>query len=189
MQTTFRDDAISKHKTLLKLTCLWAILSTLAVLVLTMTCFYAISHRETHWLPVCTGLEFSVGEKAYSASYLRQMTEKVADLRLTDNPETIEARYTTLLHLINPAHQTAFKKVLDQEIETIQKKNISSVFYSESIAVDVQHHQAQISGLLYRTSHGLQLKPKHKTYQLQFMFKNGLLSLQSIKEIHDARNT
>ena len=188
MQTTYRNDAIAKHRVLLKFTFLWALLSTFAVIVFALTSFYAMTHRQIHWLPVCTGLEFSVGEKSYSASYLKQMTEKAADLRLTYNPDTIEARYTTLLHLIHHTHQTSFKKILDEEIETVQKKNISSVFYTESIAVDIQHHQAQIAGLLYRSSHGLQLKPKHKTYQLQFVFSKGLLSLQSIKEIHDAKH-
>jgi len=188
MQTNYRDNAIAKNRLLLKLTLLWAVSSTLAVIVLAFTCFYAINHRQTHWLPVCTGLEFSIGDSAYTPAYLKQMTEKVADLRLTYNPETIDARYATLLHLISNDNKTSFKKVLDQEITTVQAKNISSVFYSEKIAVDVQHHQGQIVGLLYRTSHGLQLKPKHKTYQMQFRFKNGLLELQSVKEISNAKH-
>ena len=188
MQTNYRDNAIAKNRLLFKLTLLWALSSTLGVIVLAITCFYAITHRQVHWLPICTGLEFSIGDSAYSPAYLKQMTEKVADLRLTYNPETIDARYTTLIHLIPNKNQTAFKKVLDQEIDTVHKKNISSVFYSDRMAVDVQHQQGQIAGLLYRTSHGIPLKPKHKTYQLQFVFKNGLLELQSLKEIDDAQH-
>lgn len=114
------------------------------------------------------------------------MTQKVADLRLTYNPETIDARYAMLIHLIPANHQEAFKKLLDVESKTVHDKNVSSVFYSEKVAVDVTQHQGQIEGLLYRTSHGLQLTPQRKTYRLQFSFNNGLLSLASIQEIHDA---
>ena len=186
MQTSFRDHAIAKNRLLFKLTLLWAIATTFAVIALSILCFYAMSHRQVHWLPICTEHEFSIGESTYSPSYLKQMTEKVADLRLTYNPETIDARYAMLIHLLPANYQESFKKLLDTEITTVHEKNISSVFYAEKVAIDVAHHQGQISGLLYRTSHGLQLNPKQKTYQIQFSFKRGLLALNSIKEVSDA---
>lgn len=186
MNTSYRDNAIAKNRLLLKLSLAWALSSSSAVLVLAGVCFYSLTHRQVHWLPVCTGAEFSIGQRAYSASYLKEMTEKAADLRLTYNPETIDARYAMLAHLI-PAHiQEAFSRLLDEERKTVHEKNISSVFYSENISVDVAHHQGQIEGLLYRTSHGLQLAPERKVYRLQFSFQNGLLTLSSIQEIHDA---
>ena len=188
MQTTYRDDAIAKNRLLFKFTLLWAMSTTLAVIVLSLLCLYAMKHRQVHWLPICTGLEFSIGDSAYTPAYLKQMTEKVADLRLTYNPETIDARYRTLIHLIPGNTQESYKKLLDREIATVHEKNISSVFYAERLAVDVKTNQGQIAGLLYRTSHGLELKPQHKTYQIQFSFKNGTLGLQSVKELNDAKH-
>ena len=186
MQTNFRDDAIARNRLILKLTLLWALGSTMAVMVLALLCFYVIKHKETHWLPVCTGAELSIGDSAYSPEYLAEMTKKAADLRLTYNPETIDARYRMLSHLMPANHQEAFKQLLDIERQTVITKNMSSVFYAAHVSVDVSHAQGTIEGELVRTSHGLQLKPRHKTYQLQFSFKNGLLGLQSIKEITDA---
>lgn len=186
MNTTYRDNAIAKNRLLLKLTLAWAVSSSATVLVLVGVNFYSLTHRQVHWLPVCTGAEFSIGQRAYSAAYLKEMTEKAADLRLTYNPETIDSRYAMLSHLIKPNVLDAFIRLLDEERRTVHEKNISSVFYSENISVDVAHHQGQIEGLLYRTSHGLQLAPEHKVYRLQFSFQNGLLALSSIQEIHDA---
>lgn len=186
MNTAYRDNALAKNRLLLKLSLAWAVSSSAAVLVLTFICFYALTHRQVHWLPVCTGAEFSIGQRAYSAAYLKEMTEKCADLRLTYNPETIDARYAMLSHLLPANMQEAFSKLLDEERKTVHDKNISSVFYSENVSVDVAHHQGQVAGLLYRTSHGLQLAPERKVYRLQFTFKDGLLSLSSIQEIHDA---
>ena len=187
MQTSWRDNAVAKNRLMLKLTLLWAMSSSVAVVVLAALCYYTVEHRQIHWLPVCTGGEFSIGDSAYSPEYLKKMTEKAADLRLTYNPETIESRNTTLIHLIPANHQEAFKRLLDAERDTVVKKNISSVFYAEHVSVDIKLNQGQIDGLLYRSSHGLQLSPKHKTYNLQFSFNNGLLGLESVKEIKNAK--
>ena len=92
-----------------------------------------------------------------------------------------------MAHLTPANWQESFKKQLDSEIETVKAKNISSVFYAEKIAVDVVRHQGQIEGLLYRTSHGLQIKPQYKSYILQFDFKDGVLWLKSVKEISNEK--
>ncbi|MBA2649867.1 MAG: conjugal transfer protein TraE [Legionella sp.] len=186
MNTSFRDNAITKNRLLLKLTLIWALSSTLAVLILAVFNFYTLFHRQVHWLPLCTGSEFSIGDSDYSPTYLKDMTQKVADLRLTYNSETIDARYTTLSHLIPANYQEAFSKLLDAERKTVHEKNISSVFYADKISVDVAKNEGQIEGYLYRTSHGLQLARQHKVYRMEFSFKNGLLNLLSIQEIINA---
>ena len=61
MQTSFRDNAIGRNRLLFKLTLLWAMSSTLAVIVLACLCFYVVGHQQTHWLPVCTSADFSIG--------------------------------------------------------------------------------------------------------------------------------
>ncbi|HHI9989713.1 TPA: TraE/TraK family type IV conjugative transfer system protein [Legionella pneumophila] len=186
MDTKFRDNAIAKNRLLLKMTLVWAISCTCAVLVLAFLCFYTLTHRQVHWLPLCTGSEFSIGEHDYSASYLHEMTQKAIDLRLTYNPETIDARYATLSHMVGANLQDSFKKILDSERTTVHEKNISSVFYAQKIAVNTAEEQGRVEGLLYRTSHGLQLKPQRKVYLVHFSFHHGLLSLKSILEVADA---
>lgn len=185
MDTRFRDDAIAKNRLALKLTFLWALLSSMSLILVTLLCFYGIKHQNVRWLPLC-GVDFEVGDLAYSPSYLQEMAKKVADLRLTYNPETVASRFNALVHLAPINKQEPLKKVLDQEIKTIIRKNISSVFYSQKISVDIKHHQANIEGELCRLNHGLEMKPEHKTYLLTFTFKDGLLSPDSIKDItHD----
>ena len=188
METTYRDNAILRNQLILKLLLSWALSSTAIALVLVWLCLYAFGHREIHWLPICTDGELAIGEHSYSPSYLKDMTSKAIDLRLTYSPDTLESRYVILEHLVLPTHQEAFKKQLSAEIETVKAKNISSVFYVEKVAVDSKHHQGHVDGTLYRTSHGLQIKPQQKSYVLQFDFKNGVLWLQSIKEVRDAKN-
>ena len=131
---------------------------------------------------------FDVDKSETSVPDLKEMTVKATDLRLTYSPDTVESRYSTLLHLVPANFQESFKQQLDEEIATVKSKNISSVFYAEKVAVDVNHHQGQIEGELYRTSHGLEVNPQHKAYLLQFAFKQGVLSLKSVKEVSHEKN-
>ncbi|RUQ96648.1 TraE/TraK family type IV conjugative transfer system protein [Legionella septentrionalis] len=188
MDTDYRDNAIVRSQLLLKMTLVWALSSSLAVVVLSFLCLYAFKHKQVHWLPVCGVSEFNLSESNYSPSYLKEMAIKVINLRLTYNPETVDSRFMSLIHLIPASRQEAFKKILDAEREAVQEKNISSVFYEEEIAADTALQQVKINGFLYRTSHGLQVKPQYKTYLLTFSFKDGVLWPESVKEIENAKN-
>lgn len=185
MDTSFRDNAIERCQLLLKMALAWALSMSIVVIILSGLSFYAFKHKQVHWLPVCTASAFSLGETAYSPSYLKEMSKKVMDLRMTYNPETVASRFVSLLHLIPVERQEDFKKILDEEVKTVQNKNISSVFYEEVIAVDSKLHTAKVKGYLHRTRAGLQIKPQYKLYQIQFAFKDGMLWPRSIQEIQD----
>lgn len=184
MDVKFRDDAVSKNRLVLRITFIWALISSVSLLIVSIISLYGFKHQKTHWLPVCSTTDFSIGETDYSPAYLKEMAKKITDLRLTYNPETIESRYTTLIHLTPAAFQENVNKRLMNEIEAVKKKNISSVFYSDKISVDTKHHLAIISGFLHRTSHGLALSPVYKGYEIQFAFNGGELSPLSISEVN-----
>lgn len=188
MITTYRDNAVLKSRLLLNMALIWAGSASIAVVILSALCFYAIKHKQTHWLPVCASSGFDISESDYSPSYIKEMAKKVIMLRLTYNPETVESRFTTLAHLIPADRQESFKKILDLEAKTVKEKNISSVFYEDEIAVDLNKGQVKVKGYLNRTSHGLQIKPKYKQYRLQFSFSNGVMWPESVKEINDEKN-
>lgn len=183
MDTKFRDDAISRSRLAFRVTLVWAILSSASLLVVSIMSFHLYQSKPVRWLPVCGMNEFSLSTNAYSPSYLRQMAKKVADLRLTYNPETIESRYSTLVKIAEPSAQEALSKLISAEIEVIKKKNISSVFYPEKVKIDTAHHVAQVEGSLQRSTRGLLIKPVYKAYQINFSFHEGELSLVAIKEM------
>lgn len=188
MEIKFRDDAISKNRLALRITFIWALISSCSLLLVSVMSFHAFKHQKVHWLPVCSGAEFSISETDYSPAYLKEMAKKIIDLRLTYNPETIESHYKTLVNLTPGKYQESLNTRLQKEIEAVVQKNITSVFYTDKISVDTKHHQALISGFLHRTSHGLSLKPRHKQYQLTFVFRSGELSPLSIVEVNDEKH-
>lgn len=185
MNRLFRDNVLMKNKVLLHLTLIWAFTATLSIFILGGICFYVVKNKETHWLPICAEDGYFLSNFSYSPSYIKDMTKKVIQLRLTYNPDTVEARFNSLVHLIPASHQEAFKKILDAEVSVAKEKNISSVFYEKDIEIDSGENQAKVKGTLNRTSHGLEVKPQQKIYLVQFAYKQGLMWPKSIQEIHE----
>jgi len=183
MDTKFRDDAVSKYRLSLRIAFIWAITSSIILCAVLFSGLYYIKHQKTRWLPICTTTDFYIGESGYSPSYLREMSRKVSELRLSYNPETIDARYQQLIHLAPIKTQRTLTQILDEEIKVVKEKNISSAFYSDRILVDSKHHKARVSGFLHRSSRGLVIKPEYKSYDIQFSFKHGELSPVSILEV------
>ncbi|STX81255.1 conjugative transfer protein TraE [Legionella busanensis] len=187
MDIKFRDDAISKNRLVLRITFIWALVSSCSLLVVTVMSFHAFKHQKMLWLPVCSPTDFSISETDYSPGYLKEMAKKVIDLRLTYNPETIESHYKMLANLTMSNYQEQINRLLSHEIASVKKKSISSVFYTDKVSVDTKHHEALVSGFLHRTSHGLALEPSYRQYKLSFAFKNGELSPISIIEVKNEK--
>lgn len=183
MDIKLRDDAIAKNRLLLRVLLIWSVLSSVSLIIISMLCFTTFNNKEIHWLPVCTANELSIGGNSYSASYMKEMVNKVIGLRFTYNPKTVDDNYQTLINLAPVSKKEALKSILTKEKITIKNKNISSVFYIDSIKMDVKHHIAKVEGMLQRTLHDLTVKPKYKKYMVQFSFNKGLLSPVLIKEI------
>lgn len=182
MNRLFRDNVLAKNKVLLKLTLAWAFSSTIAVFILGGICFYVVKNKETHWLPVCTEDGYFLSNSSFSPSYIKDMTKKVIQLRLTYSPDTVEERFSSLVNFIPASHQEAFKKILDSEISVVKEKNISSVFYEKDMEIDSTNIQAKVYGTLNRTSRGLEVKPQRKVYLVQWAYKQGMMWPMSIQE-------
>lgn len=187
MDIKLRDDVITKNKLLLRLTFTWALMSSVSLLLVSMLSFNALKNKKTHWLPICTSSELSIGEADYSPSYLREMVKKVINLRLSYNPQTIESRYQTLLQLTPGERQADLRQLLNEEIGVVKEKNISSSFYDDNIQVDPKTHSAMVTGYLQRSSRGLAIKPIYKRYTLTFQFHHGELSPLSIREMENEK--
>lgn len=187
MDTRFRDNTIAKNRLILRLALIWAASSSLIALVLTTLCFYVVLHKETHWLPMCSSGQYQISQKYMSPNYIRDIAERVVDLRLTYNKDTVESRFDALLMLVEVGHMESLKNLLKDEQKTIVDKDIASVFYVQGIALDIPHQKAKVHGKLAQASHGIALPDAIKTYELTYTYKSGLISILSMKEVTDEK--
>lgn len=167
---------------------MWAISTSVVAVILAGLCFYMLLHKETHWLPMCSSGQYQISQQTMSPNYIRDIVERVVDLRLTYNKDTVESRFNALLMLVEPSHIESLKGLLNDEQKIIVAKNIASVFYVDTIALDIAHQTAKIHGVLIQTSHGIALPDAIKTYELTYSYKSGLISILSMKEVADEKD-
>lgn len=187
MDIRFRDNTLAQNRLILRLTFIWALSSSLIAIILVFLCVYINSSRETHWLPMCLSGQYQISQRHASPNYIKDVIEHAIDLRLTYNKDTVESRFDAFLMLVAPNQVESLKALLKEEQKTIIAKDIASVFYIERITLDVSKHKAVAHGKLVETSHAVTLPDAHKVYELSYQYHAGLISILSMKEVHDEK--
>ncbi len=187
MDIRFRDNTLAQNRLILRLTFIWALSSSFIAIILVFLCVYINSSRETHWLPMCLSGQYHISQQHASPNYIKDVIEHAVDLRLTYNKDTVESRFDAFLMLVAPNHIESLKALLKEEQKTIAAKDIASVFYVEGIALDMNKHKAMVHGRLSETSHSVALPSLHKSYDLSYQYSAGLISILSMKEVHDEK--
>lgn len=154
----------------------------LLCLLLTMLVFHCLGRTRTVIVPPVIQHSFWVGEKTVSPEYLSEMTEFLAQLRLTVTPSSAEYQRDLLLRYLDPRAYGAFKNELIAETDHLTKEHITLAFYPVEVRVDVSHFTAQITGDLHSTVGDSPLPPQRLTYHLIYRYDQGRLLLQSFQE-------
>lgn len=183
MDLNIKNDEVMRLKQLLRITTAWGVTTSLCLIALIFLSINILNNNQTHWLPVCVNSDMSLGRNSYSQGYLKEMANRVFELRLNYSPNTIDEHFETLVHLSAPSKQEAIKKILKEESENVKKRNITSAFYIKNIVTDNRHHLAKVTGELYRSVHDKLVKPELKSYLISFDFKAGEMSLSAISEV------
>ncbi len=187
MDIRFRDNTLAQNRLILRMAFIWALSSSLIAIILVFLCVYINSNRETHWLPMCLSGQYRISQQHASPNYIKDVIEHAIDLRLTYNKDTVASRFDAFLMLATPNHIESLKALLKEEQKTIVSKNIASVFYVEGIALNINKHKAIVDGTLSETSNSVALPSLHKSYELYYQYSGGLISILSMKEVHDAK--
>lgn len=109
--------------------------------------------------------------------YLSLMAENFINERLNISPETVDANHKRLLSFVNHKHYSAIFRLLAKESKVIKAKKMSSTFAIERIKTNPNQLTVFVSGVLKRYV-GLQaLNDEHKSYVLQFQYKDSRLSI------------
>jgi conjugal transfer pilus assembly protein TraE len=187
MDISIKKDEVQRLKQLLRITTVWGVVVSVCLILLTVLSIYILNNNKTHWLPVCVSNDISIGRNSYTNGYLREMVNRVTELRLNYSPNTIDERFETLVHLSDVSKQQEIKQILKEESQNVKKRNITSSFYIKKIDTDNKTHVAMIYGELYRSIHDHLVRPENKKYLISFNFKSGVIALSSIKEVSNEK--
>lgn len=184
MKTQIRDDAIARNRHTLRLLMIACLSQTVTILVLAGVALYAFMAKEIIYIPTNGSGTYKVSQLSFTPSYLQGIASDVMQDRLTWNENTIVNQYMKILSMVTPDELPFIRKQLNEEIKSVKKRNMTSVFYQKDAPlVDVKNQLAQVSGVLQRIDHGVVLPPKPVTFQIQFKYTLGTLQIVSISEV------
>jgi type IV conjugative transfer system protein TraE len=128
---------------------------------------------------------FVVSGKAIDASYLEQMARFFVVERLNVTPYNVEQAHHAILHHVDHRFYAKFSKILSLERETIQKQNISSIFYLADTQIDHQQLKVTMKGKLTRWSGAIVLPEVERKIELEFSYRHGALKITSFNSVDD----
>ncbi|MFA6038451.1 MAG: type IV conjugative transfer system protein TraE [Legionellales bacterium] len=130
-------------------------------------------------LPDVVTEPFTISAKKVSASYLRQMGDYYTRLVYSVTPESVDAQIDTLLFHVPPQYTNEMKLELVDYADAVKQKNLMSSFYPIEFAVNEDKLLLDVVGEFIVFWGDEQVVSK-KTLQVQFLYQQGRLWVQSI---------
>ncbi len=158
---------------------------------LLLLCFVLSSMLATAWktkrvflVPPTLSQKAWVSASQFDATYIQDMAEYFAMIRLNVQPKNTKAYRELLLRWVDAKSYESFSHALDTEIRDILTRGITSVFSLKGRAkVDTSHLKAIVRGTIQKTIAGQHLDAKKSSWQLTFANQGGKLLLKKFKEI------
>ena len=166
--------------------CLNIFLSLVVILSLTIV-IKKSNLVSTVVIPAGLNEKIEISQNGVSDSYLIQWSEFLTSLKLNVTPSNINRKQSVLLSYVDSAIYNEFKAHLSDEIDKVQKDEISTVFFpTDSKVVNKEKMTTMVTGVL-RVYIGNEINSESQiSYQLQYKLNNNNLLLTSFKESANA---
>lgn len=161
-----------------------ALAAGLLLLCLLLGCvsFCLVGRERIIITPPVVHRSFWVSHQAVSPEYLSEITEFLAQLRLTVTPSNAAYQREALLRYTHPSYYGVLKNALMAEAEHLIQSHISLAFYPVQISVNAKQLTAQLIGDLQSTIGDTPASTVRVTYQLRYRYINGKLLLTAFQE-------
>jgi len=157
----------------------------LLCVLLALSIFCLIGKERTIIVPPAFNREFWVGADTVSDSYLEQMSQYFASLLLNVTPNTFSVNAEHLLQHVATENFAAVKTQLVEQQQEMERKALSTTFHITSFRIDRLKLLVELKGELKVLVANAPLVSKTKTYQIQFVHRNGRLYIQTFNEIEE----
>ena len=152
----------------------------IAICLLSYFVVTADTSEKTIITPAFIEKSFSIHGNNVSPEYLEQMTELFANYLMVYQKQNAKYRFEQVLKYFHPSVYASMKSHFDSEIGKIQRNDIASVFYPQSIHVDrmTVYVTGERVGLI-----GAQLVGKQqKTYEFKYEY-GATLTITAFNEV------
>lgn len=163
---------------------LGVIITLMALLLLSVGLNYRLANRvAVRLVPMNLTQPVTISSTSVDANYLSMMAISVANLKLNVTPSTAKKQFTLLSAFISPGDVVSLNKVLQRDAKTIKTTGLTSSFAISDVQVNTHSLTVVLTGVLSRFEGGLALTPITTHVQVTFTNQNGVLQLQSFREV------
>ena len=152
-------------------------------LVQAVSVYALISKKSTLVVPANFHREFLYNDHSVSDSYLEQRSQDFANLLLNVTPQTFDVNSEALLRHVLSEHYSDFKSQLTKQRQELNKKGISTTFYVSNFKVYRKPLKVKLRGELRIVVGNSSMETKSSAYQIEYVYRNGMLYIKSFKEI------
>ena len=185
--SNFNEDEVIKTKKRLNFYLVSTITLLTSKVILASLCWYTAIHQKTEITPFFGEQSYIKSDTSIDGNYLSQLSENFVNARLNVTPHNIKENHKRLLNFVNSSVYHKFSSMLLSEQKKIIKQKISSYFDIESIEPMPSKLKVKIKGNLRRFVGSSEIKPQLRTYEMNFKYHLGRLSIIGF-EVKEVKN-
>lgn len=144
-----------------------------------------VNSKSRTLVPPTISKAFTVSDGAVDSSYLQQMSEYFAHLKLNVTPKNVERNYGRLLDYISSETWSDMQPALVADALHVIDENVSSRFDVDKVRVADNTLQVKLTGTLQKHVGSRPLPPETVSYVVDMSYEYGEIALLTIKKIKE----
>ena len=150
--------------------------------------WYTSVHQKTYITPFASGNGFNISDGAVDSNYINMMSENFVYAMLNVTPKTVSHQHNLILKYVSPSVYSEFRESLINQEKLIKAKELSSQIEITKIRSNPSTLKSVVTGELSRMVGTRKLKQEQVSYQLNFDYSLGRLSIKMFKPLKGNSN-
>jgi conjugal transfer pilus assembly protein TraE len=159
------------------------LIAALLIITFTQALFTLFRSERIVVVPPDLKQEVWLEQNTVSSAYLEEMTLVYASLILESSPESAAYKRDIILRHTSPESYGALKRRLVEDEQRLKREHVTTSFQPNGIKVDSSLLTVEVTGDLLRFVGEKRISQSRDTYQFQFEYKAGRLSIKAFKLI------
>lgn len=154
--------------------------------ILSLLVAFLVGRERIVLLPPSMNKNIWVSSQTASPEYFSRMTIFLSELALNVTSDNVDFQNELLLRYVDPTYYISLKPQLVAEADRIKKDHISTAFFPVDMKVNIQHHEAIVTGDLKSYVGDTALPNKRISYRFVYRFNSFTPLITLFEEVKNA---
>jgi conjugal transfer pilus assembly protein TraE len=158
----------------------------IAVIINSFFSYAALQYQKVVILPPVVDKRIEISGNEVNEDYVRLFARYAMTLLNTYTTGSAQGQFEEFVeHLVTPEFYPNIRNTLFTLVDTIQKLNITSAFYPQTITVDTENKTITVLGLKKEFTNTTLVESGKKQYSINYVIVNGRFYIDDIKELQN----